>query len=85
MRPRVEYAQEIWHPFLKRQSKLIEGVQIRATKLIPEIKYLLYYERLNYLNLPTEIIQTKTAKNWKTNQLDLHKRPSVFLFLRPSA
>ena len=37
------------------------------------------------LNLPTEIIQTKTAKNWKTNQLDLHKRPSVFLFLRPSA
>ena len=53
VRPHVEYAQEIWHPFLKRQSKLIEGVQRRATKLIPEIKHLTYEERLKYLNLPT--------------------------------
>ena len=37
------------------------------------------------LSLPTEFIQTKTVKDWKTNQLDLHKRPSIFLFLRPSA
>ena len=37
------------------------------------------------LSLPTEIIQTKTVKDWKTNQLDLHKRPCIFLFLRPSA
>ena len=37
------------------------------------------------LNLPTEFIQTKTVKDWKTSQLDLHKRPSIFLFLRPSA
>ena len=37
------------------------------------------------LSLPTEVIQTKTVKDWKTNQLDLHKRPSIFLFLRPSA
>jgi 16S rRNA (cytidine1402-2'-O)-methyltransferase len=37
------------------------------------------------LNLPTEFVQTKTVEDWKTNQLDLHKRPSIFLFLRPSA
>ena len=37
------------------------------------------------LSLSTEFIQTKTVKDWKTNQLDLHKRPSIFLFLRPSA
>ena len=36
------------------------------------------------LSLPTEFTQTKTVKDWKTNQLDLHKRPSIFLFLRPS-
>ena len=37
------------------------------------------------LNLKTEFIHTKTVKEWKTSQFDLHKRPSIFLFLRPSA
>ena len=37
------------------------------------------------LSLPTEHIQTKTVKDWKTSQLDLHKRPCIFLFLRPNA
>ena len=37
------------------------------------------------LSLPTEIIQTKKVKGWKINELNLHKRPSIFLFLRPSA
>jgi len=36
------------------------------------------------LSLPTEFLQTKTVKDWKTDQLDLHKRPSIFLFLRPN-
>ena len=37
------------------------------------------------LSLPSELIQTKTVKDWKTSQLDLHKRPSIFLFMLPSA
>ena len=37
------------------------------------------------LSLPTEFIQTKTVAEWKKNELDLHKRPSIFLFLHPSA
>ena len=37
------------------------------------------------LSLPTEMTQTKTVKDWKTSQLELHKRPCIFLFLRPSA
>ena len=38
------------------------------------------------LSLPTEFIQTKTVKDWKTSQqIDLHKRPSIFLFMVPSA
>ena len=43
----------MWQPYLKRQSKLIESVQRRATKLIPEIKHLTYEKRLSYLELPT--------------------------------
>ena len=53
VRPHLEYAQEVWQPYLKRQSILIERVQRRATKLIPEIKNLTYEERLTYLKLPT--------------------------------
>ena len=37
------------------------------------------------LSLPSELIQTKTVKDWKTSQFDLHKRPSIFLFMLPSA
>ena len=37
------------------------------------------------LSLPTEFIQTKTVAEWKKNELDFHKRPSIFLFLQPSA
>jgi 16S rRNA (cytidine1402-2'-O)-methyltransferase len=37
------------------------------------------------LSLPTELIQTKTVAEWKKIELDLHKRPSIFLFLHPSA
>ena len=53
VRPHLEYAQEVWQPFLKRQSKLLESVQRRATKIVPEIRHLEYEERLTYLKLPT--------------------------------
>ena len=51
-RPHLEYGQEIWSPYLVKQSKLIENVQRRATNLILNIKHLKYEERLCYLNLP---------------------------------
>ena len=53
IRPHVEYANCIWHPVLKKDSDLIEKVQRRATKLVPNLKDLSYRERLENLNLPT--------------------------------
>ena len=53
VRPHLEYVQEVWQPFLKRQSKLLESVQRRATKIVPEVRHLEYEERLTYLKLPT--------------------------------
>ena len=47
VRPHLEYAQEVWQPHLKRQSKSLEAVQRRATKLIHSIKHLTYVERLS--------------------------------------
>ena len=49
----MEYAQIIWSPQFIRQSKLLENVQRRATKLVPNLKNLTYSERLKKLNLPT--------------------------------
>lgn len=36
------------------------------------------------LTLPTEYIKTKTAAEWKSIPLDLHKRPAIFLLHRDS-
>jgi len=40
-------------PHLAQDKKNVENVQMRATKLIQEIKHLSYIDRLKYLNLPT--------------------------------
>ena len=41
------------NPSLIKDIELLERVQHRATKLIPEIAHLLYHDRLKYLNLTT--------------------------------
>ena len=53
VRPHLEYANIIWHPIYKRQLRSIENIQRRATKLVPELKNLTYYERLTALDLPS--------------------------------
>ena len=42
IRPHLEYGQIIWSPHLIRQSKKIENVQRRATKIVPSLKDLPY-------------------------------------------
>ena len=41
------------YPLYERQAKLLEGVQRRATKLIPNLKEMNYNERLKVLKLPS--------------------------------
>ena len=43
----------VWNPHLKQQKALLEGVQRRATKLLPGMYDLSYKERLETMNLPT--------------------------------
>ena len=53
IRPHLEYGQLIWSPRFIRQSKKIENVQRRATKIVPCLKNLSYEERLRKIRLPT--------------------------------
>ena len=53
VRPHIEFCIVAWSPRLIKDKKLIEGVQRRATKLVPELKDLPYQERLQSLKLPS--------------------------------
>ena len=53
VRPHLEYASEIWNPYLIGDMQTLEKVQRRATKLVPELRHLDYTSRLVALNLPS--------------------------------
>ena len=53
VRPHLEYGSSVWSVIYKKEELLLENVQRRATKLIPELKTKDYQERLKILGLPT--------------------------------
>jgi len=53
VRPQLEYCVQAWRPYLQKDIDLIEAVQKRFTKLIPDLKKMSYEERLRALKLTT--------------------------------
>ena len=53
VRVHLECSTVVWNPHTKEQIDQIEGVQRRATKMLPNMKDLSYEERLRTLELPT--------------------------------
>jgi hypothetical protein len=53
VRPHLEYANQVWCPYLKKHIEAIENVQRRASKQIPGLSSLSYEVRLRKLKLPT--------------------------------
>ena len=51
--PHLEFGNVVWSPRLEKDKKLVEGVQRRATKIIPGLKDLTYEQRLEKMKLPS--------------------------------
>jgi len=67
----------------KDQSQIFIETPYRNEKMFSDLKAVLTPgTRLCIavdISLPTEYIRTYTAKEWKHQQLDLHKRPAIFI------
>ena len=53
VRPHLDYANSVWHPYKVGDIEDIEKVQKRATKLVISLKKLPYKDRLEHLQLVT--------------------------------
>ena len=49
----MEYGSCVWSPHLLKDIKRIEGIQRRATRLIPDLAELPYIDRMKSLGIPT--------------------------------
>ncbi|MBU2951636.1 SAM-dependent methyltransferase [Tamlana agarivorans] len=69
--------------FDHNQSQLFIETPYRNNKMIEDLANIL--ENNTHvcvacdITLPTEFIKTQTAKQWKKNMIDLHKRPTIFI------
>ena len=46
IKPYLEYWSSLWNPYRKKDVKMLEQVQRRATKLVPELRHLNHKSRL---------------------------------------
>ena len=51
VRPQLEYGNVVWSPFLKSNITLIENVQRRATRYVPDTNKIDYQEELTYTSV----------------------------------
>jgi len=69
--------------FNKNTSQIFIETPYRNNKILEEICKTLHPETnicvASDITLPTEYIKTQTVKEWKNTEVDLHKRPTIFI------
>lgn len=73
VRPHLEYANQIWCPYLVKDVEALENVQRRATRMVPQLKGLSYEERLRKLDLPTLAYRRSRGDQIETYKIITHK------------
>ena len=63
VRPHLEYCIQAWRPYLRKDIYMIDKIQRRATKLIPELRDLRYEERLKNCGLTT--LETRRLRGYQ--------------------
>ena len=58
VRPLLEYCVQVWSPYKQKYIDLIEGVQMRAVRLVPGLRRMTYEQRLEKLKL-TKLIDRR--------------------------
>ncbi len=53
IRPKLVYAEVVWCSYKKKNINKLERIQRIATKMVPELKYLSYKDRLKEMQLTT--------------------------------
>ena len=53
VRPHLEYITPVWSPQFKKEQKIIENVQRRATRMVKGLCEKPYHERLKFLGIPS--------------------------------
>lgn len=70
----------------KNQSQIFIETPYRNNKLLADLLSTLHQETqlciAMDITLPTEFIATKKIKDWKNTQLEMHKRPAIFIIHR---
>ena len=62
VRPTLKYCNSLWCPLYNKNEDLLEKVEQRVTRLLPDSKHLDYPDRLRGPNLPTLVYRRQRAE-----------------------
>ena len=78
--PHIDFCVQVWNPYYAKDIDLLEKIQQRATKLVPELCNLPYEDQLKQLNIAIAIFSLlqKTEGRFDRGIQNLKKQYQVF-------